>query len=226
MEEKMIDFHTHTILSDGDLLPSELVRRALVNGVKAIAITDHVDHSNIETVLKGIVKVSKELNKYWDIYVMPGVEITHVPLESFPELVKIARSKGALVVVAHGESPVEPVIKGTNRAAIEAGIDILAHPGEISVEDAALAAEKGVYLEITTRRGHCTTNKHVCDTALIAGAKLILDTDAHSPENLLTQELRNKTLCDLTPDETLRNTIIKNSEELLVHIRKRSKKTK
>ena len=61
----------------------------------------------------------------------------------------------------HGESPVEPVIEGTNRAGIEAGADILAHPGNITEEDARLAAEKGVYLEITARAGHSETNQHV-----------------------------------------------------------------
>ena len=75
----MIDLHTHTILSDGMLIPSELVRRAVVNGVKTIALTDHVDHSNIESVIPALVKVSEELNKYWDIIVLPGVELTHIP---------------------------------------------------------------------------------------------------------------------------------------------------
>ena len=150
----MIDLHTHSFLSDGVLAPSELVRRAHVAGYKAIAITDHVDHSNIDMVLAGLVKVSKVLNKYWDICVLPGVEITHVPLEAFPEIVKYARKKGAKIVVGHGESPVEPVIPGTNAAAIMAGVDILAHPGHISPEYAKFAKEKGVNLEITARKGH------------------------------------------------------------------------
>ena len=63
----MIDFHTHTIFSDGELVPSELVRRALVNGYEAIALTDHVDSSNIDFVLPRIVKVAEQLNKYWSI---------------------------------------------------------------------------------------------------------------------------------------------------------------
>ena len=46
----MVDLHTHSLLSDGQLLPSELVRRAEVRGYEAIAITDHVDFSNIDLV--------------------------------------------------------------------------------------------------------------------------------------------------------------------------------
>jgi len=48
----MIDLHTHTTFSDGELIPSELVRRAETLGYRAIAITDHVDFTNIEHVLK------------------------------------------------------------------------------------------------------------------------------------------------------------------------------
>ncbi|MBF0494724.1 MAG: histidinol phosphate phosphatase domain-containing protein, partial [Candidatus Omnitrophica bacterium] len=178
----MIDLHTHTLLSDGDLLPSELVRRAAVNGVKVIAITDHADHSNIEFVIDSLTRAAKALNKFWDIRVIPGVELTHIPLETIEELTKLARRKGAKIVVMHGESPVEPVIPGTNRRAIEAGVDILAHPGYIKEEDVALAKVRGVHLEITTRRGHNLGNKHVFTLASTMGAKMVLDTDSHTPE--------------------------------------------
>jgi len=215
----MIDLHTHTILSDGDLIPSELARRALVSGYTAIGITDHVDHSNIDIVLPGLVKAAKVLNKYWDIFVIPGVEITHVPVEVFPELVKYARKNGAGIIVGHGESPVEPVIKGTNRAAIQAGVDILAHPGFITEEDAKLAAEKGTCLEITTREGHSTTNEYVFGMACKAGAKMVLDTDSHSPDDLITEEKRAKVLKSLTDDESVCQQIIKNSEEIVARLK-------
>lgn len=215
----MIDLHTHSILSDGELLPSELVRRAEVNGLEAIAITDHVDHSNIEIVIAGLAKVAARLNRSWNIYVIPGVELTHVPIQYMKELVSLARKKGAWLVVGHGESPVEPVIKGSNRALIEAGVDILAHPGYITREDAALAASKNVCLEITTRRGHSNTNRHVFDTALKTGAKLVLDTDSHTPADILTKELLDKTLGELTDSRETKEQICKNSEEIVARIK-------
>src|SRR5208282_6217393 len=46
----LYDLHTHTILSDGEMLPSELVRRMAVMGYTTVAITDHVDTSNAATV--------------------------------------------------------------------------------------------------------------------------------------------------------------------------------
>ena len=215
----MIDLHTHSILSDGELIPSELVRRAQVNGCSAIAIADHVDHSNIEAVLSGLVNVSKKLNKCWDIFVIPGVEITHAPLEVVPELVEYARKKGAELVVGHGESPAEPVLPGSNVACIKAGVDILAHPGNISEEDARLAAEKGVYLEITSRRGHSDTNQHVFDTAMKAGAELVLNTDSHSPDDMLTLDLQDKILGDLTDSEEIKAKILRNSEDVVGRLR-------
>lgn len=216
----MIDLHTHTILSDGELIPSELVRRAHVAGHSAIALTDHVDHSNIDAVLDSLIRVSKVLNRYWDIFVIPGVEITHVPVETFAELVKRARKKGAGIVIAHGESPVEPVLPGTNSSAINAGVDILAHPGFITEEDASLAAKKGVYLEITSRRGHSDANRHVFDASTGTGAKLVLNTDAHSPEDILTPKRIDEVLRSLTDREDVRSAILRNSEEIVGRLRK------
>jgi len=211
----VIDLHTHTLFSDGALIPSELARRAECAGYKAIAMTDHVDHSNIDIVIPGIVRAAKVINRYWGIKVIPGVEITHVPLESYAGLVKRARRKGALIVVGHGESPVEPVLEGTNRAAIEAGVDILAHPGKISSSDAKLAAQKGVYLEITARTGHSGGNRHVFDTAAISGAKLVFNTDAHTPEDLMSQEKIDLVLGELTGSREEIEKILQNSENIL-----------
>jgi len=182
----MIDLHTHTLFSDGELLPSELVRRAEVKGYTAIALTDHVDSSNIDFVLPRLVKVCKVLNKRWSIRAIPGVEITHAPVEDIAPLVKLARKLRAGVVVVHGETISEPVIPGTNFYAISAGCDILAHPGLIKEDDVRLAASKGVSLEITARPSHSRPNKRVAALAMKFGAKLVLNTDGHSGDDLIS----------------------------------------
>ncbi|MBU1088137.1 MAG: histidinol phosphate phosphatase domain-containing protein [Candidatus Omnitrophica bacterium] len=184
----MIDLHTHTILSDGCLVPSELVRRAHVMGYKVLGITDHVDRSNIEHVLSALVKVCKDLSKKVDIKLIPGVELTHIPLEDFKDLTAYARSLGACLVIGHGETLSEPVISGTNRAAIEAGVDIVAHPGLITADDVKLAASKGIYLEISARAGHCLGNGHVARLGLQYGTGFVVNTDSHGPDNLITRE--------------------------------------
>jgi len=99
-----------------------------------------------------------------------------------------ARRLGIPYVVVHGETIAEPVEPGTNRAAIEGGADILAHPGLISEEDVIRAKEKGVLLEISARKGHSLTNGHVARLAKKVGARLILDTDSHSPSDLIDDD--------------------------------------
>jgi histidinol phosphatase-like PHP family hydrolase len=215
----MIDLHTHTLLSDGELLPSELVRRALVKGYTAIALTDHVDSSNIDFVLPRIVKVSKVLNKDWDIFVMPGVEITHAPLKEIPALVKYARKNGAQVVVVHGETVIEPVLPGTNRCAIEAGADIVSHPGNIKEDDVILAADRGVALEITTRKSHAAANAHVYALAKANEAKLVLNTDSHSPDNLISDEEAKKFLTALGMDQKEINAIFGTSRDIVKRLK-------
>lgn len=214
----MIDLHTHTLLSDGDLLPSELVRRAIVKGYEAIALTDHVDSSNIDFVLPRIVRVSKNLNAYWPIKVIPGIEITHVPLEEIKELVKYGRDNNAGIIIVHGETISEPVIAGTNRKAIECKADILAHPGLLTKEDAEMAKRNGVCIEITTRSNHLKTNQHIRDMARDAGLKLILNTDAHSPEDLIDDTAAEAFLKSLGFSDKEISNIFLNSKELIKRI--------
>ena len=189
----MYDFHTHTFLSDGVLAPVELIRRAMDIGYRVIAVTDHVGAGNLEFVLKTLVVDCEMASKRWDILALPGVEITHTPKEDIDRLAQEARRMGAKVVNVHGETVVEPVEPGTNLAAVSSShVDILAHPGLISPEEAQVAARNGVFLEVSARRGHSFANGHVVKTAQEAGARMVLDSDAHAPEDLLTRELATK----------------------------------
>ena len=212
----MIDLHTHSLFSDGVLVPSELVRRAVMKGYTVIAITDHADSSNLDFTIPRVAAACKELNRRWKIIALPGIELTHIPPETFAELTQKARSLGAAIVVAHGETLVEPVHPGTNRAAIEAGVDILAHPGLITKEEAELAARKGVHLEISSRKGHSLSNGYVARMAVEAGAKLVLDTDTHEPGDLITSEFAETVLrgAGLAADQIA--AAFRNSKELSV----------
>lgn len=217
----LIDFHTHTLLSDGELNPSELVRRAHVIGYRAVGLADHVDGSNLDLVAPRILKVAEELNRFQETAVIPGVEITHAPPGQIPELVAQARKLGATLVVVHGESPVEPVAPGTNRAGIESGADILAHPGFITPEEVQLAASRGVCLEITSRQGHSLTNGHVARLAVQAGATLVIDTDSHAPRDLITRERALEILVGAGLTRELAGAVMGNNERLLETLRRR-----
>ena len=186
-----IDLHTHTIFSDGDLTPSELARRAMELGHTAIAITDHVDFTNIDFVVPNLVKAAELSSDY--LHVIPGVELTYVPPPKIDAMAKRAKALGAQIVVVHGETVAEPVPPNTNlRSVMSPNVDILAHPGLITLEEAKLAAANNIAIEITGRAYHNTTNGHVANMARKAGAKMVVNSDAHTVGNLMDEKTAMK----------------------------------
>ena len=161
MDENLrIDLHTHTFLSDGVLLPSEQLRRAVVKGYGAIAITDHADASNLDELLAQLLRFALQQRDDFPLVFLPGVELTHTGPASIAPLARRAKELGAALVVVHGETIVEPVAPGTNAAAVACpDVDVLAHPGMITLEEARTAA-----------------------------TKLVLNTDTHTPDNMIDQE--------------------------------------
>jgi histidinol phosphatase-like PHP family hydrolase len=184
------DLHTHSTLSDGELLPIELIRRAAVLGYRTLAITDHVDPGNLSPVIAAQLPL-KELAETYGVTLLAGVELTHVPPSFIPGLARRAKEEGAEIVVVHGETIVEPVAPGTNIAACTCpDVDLLAHPGLITPEAAREAARRGIALEITSRGGHNRTNGHVVLEGRKAGCILVVDSDAHGPGDLMDRGAR------------------------------------
>jgi len=211
----MIDLHTHTVFSDGELIPAELARRAAVAGYRALAMTDHGDRSNLDLIIPRLARVAGELGEAWGLTILPGIELTHVPPAQIAAAATEARRLGAKIVIVHGETLVEPVAPGTNRAALEADIDILAHPGLIGEDEARLAAQRGICLELTTRKGHSLANGHVARQALAAGAPLIVDNDAHAPGDLLPPALMRQVALGAGLNETQADAVLANAEALV-----------
>jgi histidinol phosphatase-like PHP family hydrolase len=214
----MIDLHTHTLFSDGVLIPAELVRRLESLGYSAVAITDHADSSLLDFTIPRIVKVAEELNQSQSVKVIPGIELTHIPPDLIARNVKKSRELGAKLVLIHGETIVEPVAPGTNRAGLDAGADMIAHPGLLTTEEVKLAAEKGIFLEISARAGHSFTNGHVARLANEVGTKLILNSDAHAPRDFMTEEFANKVVegAGLPPNSL--SALLSNARQLLEDI--------
>ena len=69
--DKIIDLHTHTNYSDGDLSPSELIRLAIQKRIGILGITDH-------DTLDGIKKVDKSHSLIVDsgIQIIDGIELS------------------------------------------------------------------------------------------------------------------------------------------------------
>lgn len=201
----MFDLHTHSIFSDGELMPSEMVRRMASIGNEGFAITDHADFSNISHVLSNLLKL-RDFD--YEIEFLVGVEITHVPPKLIGRAVELAWKEGAEIVVVHGETIAEPVAEGTNSSALDEEINILAHPGLIKDEDAEKARENKIFLEISARKGHCLANGHVARVAEKFSCDLLINTDMHSPSDIINSEVAKKILLGSgvkEPEKVLRN---------------------
>ncbi len=211
------EFHTHTFFSDGVLSPMEQARRAVVNGYVTLGLTDHMGVGGVAALLDGLRRDRDVIERHWPIQVIVGVELTHVPAEAIQEAAAHARSEGAEIVVVHGETPVEPVPEGTNRASIVSGlVDVLAHPGFLTDEDVRLAIENDIFLEITARRGHSLTNGHVARLAMQNGARMIVNSDAHEPSDLLRPAFQRLVALGAgISEELLENILVVNPSVLL-----------
>lgn len=221
MRARRCDFHMHTAMSDGELLPMELIRRAAASDHRAIAITDHASFSNLDWIVKA---VAADCNKAdpWGIEAIPGVELTHIPVRYIDEAVRKARKAGAEIIIVHGETPVEPVERGTNHTALSnPEVDILAHPGMMTIDEAELAAKNDIILEITCRKGHSLANGHVANMAREAGATLVVNTDAHGPSDLSTMQFATIVArgSGMSPEE-VRAAMVSNPEKLLKRLKR------
>ena len=211
------DFHTHTVLSDGGLSAVELARRAIVNGYEALAITDHAAMGSLERILRELTMECDLIQEQWGLIALPGVELTHVPAAAIGDAAARAKELGAKIVIVHGETPVEPVEPGTNRAALlSPHVDLVAHPGLLTPEDAALAAERGTFLEVSARRGHSIGNGHVVRVAMQAGAALVVDSDAHEPEDLLTEVFAETVALGAGVDKALVGEVLRRNPHALL----------
>jgi len=185
---RRFDFHSHTYLTDGNESATSMWLAASRLDHRLLAITDHIALEDPGRILTQL-RAESEAFAGGPMATLVGVELTLLPPRRIAETARRARTAGAEIVIVHGETTAEYVPVGTNRAAIDSGeVDVLAHPGFLTEREAELAAANGVALEISGRSLHSRTNGHVARLALAAGADVVVDSDAHSPSQLLDYE--------------------------------------
>lgn len=186
----LIDLHSHTTLSDGTLTFDELVAAAERRSYDALAITDHVRgndpaYCDIATEVRYEVE---RLAAQTNMHILAGVEVTDFEPDAIPYVAKKVRRSGAQVVVVHGECLTLSVVPGTNAAAVRSpDVDILAHPGLLTADDAMAAARNGVYVELSAIVGASYANGHICWMARRAGAPVVVNSDAHDEAGMLSR---------------------------------------
>ena len=215
-----LDFHSHSYLTDGETSPTEMWHEAQLRTHRALALTDHVALEDPKPLLDRL-HGEAEAWEGDDFVPVVGVELTQVPPARIADAARAARRAGAEIVIVHGETIAENVPAGTNHAAIDSGlVDVLAHPGLIDPRDVELARAHSVVLEISGRRGHSLANGHVARLALEAGAELVVDSDAHGPEQLIPPALaRRVALGAGIPERRLEAVLATTPEALLKRTR-------
>ena len=68
----MIDLHSHSNISDGDLSPAVLVEEAAKQGIHAIALTDHDTVKGLESARAAAKRLT---DKNENIRLIPGIEV-------------------------------------------------------------------------------------------------------------------------------------------------------
>ena len=126
----------------------------------------------------------RHISLYTRVSAWAGVELLSIPPALIRIAVEKARTYGAQLVLAHGESIMESIEKGTDFAAIDAGVDILSCPGVLDSTAAALAAERNVCIEISGSPRHAFANAKNAAVCLASGAGLVCGSGACGAEEL------------------------------------------
>ncbi|MGA7923336.1 MAG: histidinol phosphate phosphatase domain-containing protein [Thermoplasmata archaeon] len=210
------DFHAHTYCTDGEASATDMWWAAEHLAHRALAITDHVGFEDPKPLL---TRLHEEARAWEDqpMKTLVGVEITDVLPHKIAEAVRRARTSGAQIVIVHGESIVHNVPPGTNRAALENGdVDVLAHPGLLTPQEAELAHAHDTILELSGRAGHSLTNGHVARLALEAHVGLVVDSDAHTTHDLIPFRMAEMLAQGAgLPDREVRRTLAETPRALL-----------
>jgi DNA polymerase (family 10) len=194
------DLHTHTTWSDGAASIEEMVAAADAFGHEYLAITDHatgpgmvggvgLDDGELREQLPYIRAVDDEA----DIAVLAGVE-ANIDTEG---AVSVGDDLLAEldIVVASPHAGLDG--DGTDRlvtAARHPEVDIVGHPTgrqlnkrsgmTVDVERlATVAAEHDTALEVNANPRRLDLRGSAVQTAIDAGARIVVDTDAHGPES-------------------------------------------
>ena len=179
----MTDFHIR--IHQGFGVASAL-RYASLAGIRFAGLVMPSDGTELSRLADFSAQV-RRLSLYANVEAWAGVELCHIPPALLPEAVREAREAGARLVLVYGESIMDQVEQGTNFAAIEAGADIITHPGLVDAETAAFAAERGVAFEFTSCPRHALTNAHTAAMALKHGVTLVRGSNAGRAEELTTR---------------------------------------
>jgi DNA polymerase (family X) len=198
------DLHMHTDATDGRDTIRQMAEAALARGLKYIAITDHsknlamtngLDDKRALAHIKSIRKVDAEMKG--KIRILPGIEVDILADGALDLDDETLAQMDIVVASVHSlfSQPVEEMTARVLRAIENPHVRILGHPtgrkvlgreGYTIYIDTILkrAAELGVAVEHNANPARADLNDLNLRIAKQYGCKIVVDTDAHSTEEL------------------------------------------
>src|ERR1700733_500087 len=202
------DLHMHTNATDGRDTIRQMAEAAMARGLKYIAITDHsknlamtngLDDARALAHVKKIREVDAELQREYEgrIRVLPGIEVDILG-DGALDLEDSTLAEMDVVVASvhsHFNQPIEEMTQRVLRALENPHVGILGHPtgrkvlgreGYSIYIDTILkrAAELGVAVEHNASPARSDLNDLNLRIAKQYGCRIVVDTDAHSTEEL------------------------------------------
>ena len=202
------DLHMHTDATDGRDTIRQMAEAAMARGLKYIAITDHsknlamtngLDDARALAHVKKIREVDAELQREYEggIRVLPGIEVD-ILADGKLDLEDSTLAEMDVVVASvhsHFNQPIEEMTERVLRALENPHVRILGHPTgrkvlnrEAYAIDIDLilkrAAELGVAVEHNASPARSDLSDLHLRVAKQFGCKIVVNTDAHSTEEL------------------------------------------
>ena len=82
--------------------------------------------------------------------------------------------------------------------------------------------ENGIFIELSARRGHSSSNAHVALVSQKTGSKLLVNSDAHCEDDLLSLELAQNVLVQAGLDVRYYDQVLEHNPLLLIEKIKKS----
>ena len=195
------DLHVHTDWSDGEASIEEMIAAAAGRGHEYVCLTDHATGPGMvggvgldETALREQLPAIREAADDAAIEVLAGVEANVAPDGSISVADDLLAELDLVVASPHAALSGE----GTDRlvrAAEHPEVDVIGHPTgrqlgrrsglELDIERLATAAAAAdTALEVNASPRRLDLSGRAVKTAIEAGARIAIDTDAHRPAHL------------------------------------------
>lgn len=202
------DIHMHTTWSDGSHSLEEMIEACREKGYRYMAITDHSQYLKVangltpERVLKQKEEIRNLNKKYDDIVILSGIEMDILPDGTLDFEDELLKELDIVIASIHSSfsQPQDVIMERLKTALTNNHVDIIAHPTgrligrrdgyDVDMDSLIqLAAETNTALELNANPNRLDLAAENVKKAQEAGVKIVINTDAHSTEQLANMEI-------------------------------------